>query len=744
MKRNAGTNRKSAVLRVWATCALALWTAGCTMRPPAESFRDSLAHYRDMANRVEYPDVAAATIEASVTETAPMSLHQTEHTPWPMTPEEAVQTALANSTVLRDLGGQVLAAPGITRSILNPSIVETDPRFGVESALSAFDAQFLAGFTAEKNDYISNNRFLAGGTNFLQQDLNALRLQLSKKAATGTEYIFRHNVNYDFNNAPGNYVPNLPWTVFVEGEFRHPLMQGGGVDFNRIAGPSATPGQYNGVMIARLNVDVSLTDFELGLRDLVNNVENAYWDLYYAYRDLEAKVEARDKALVIWQRLDARRKEQALKTPDKEPQAREQYLRLEEEVQLALTGRIQGGTRAAGDMGGGTFRGVGGVQVAERRLRLLLGLPINDGRMIVPSTAPCPAEVKFEWREVTAEALARRAELRRQRIQVKRRELELVASRNFLLPRFDLIGRYRWRGTGHDLLNPNPQPADPLSGAYIDNAYQNLTSGDFQEWRLGGELSLPVGFRQGHSAVRNAQLMLARDRAVLVEQERHVVHDLSNAYAELQRAYDNCRLVFNRRVAARKRLEQIEANLPRDGDGAGDKVELYLSDALEALRRVVEADSSYHAALIEYALAMKNVHFEKGSLLEYNNVYLAEDMWRGQPAVRSAGIVDELLDYSLPGRARLQPPVAPSELDAGDAEPRGAGDEGEGARSSAGASGSTGRSTVASRLESRDELGSGAARGDGSDAGSEAMLRLPMLEGIEGGVSPAGYAPQSR
>ncbi len=605
-------------LRAWATCALTLWLAGCSMRPPAESFRDSLAHYRDMANRVEYPDVSAATIDSSVTEVAPMSVKLTDHTPWPMTPDEAVQTALANSTVLRDLGGQVLQAPGVTRSILNPSIVETDPRFGVESALAAFDAQFLAGFNAEKNDYISNNRFLAGGSNFLQQDLNTFRLQVSKKAATGTEYFFRHNTNYDFNNAPGNYVPNLPWTVFYEGEFRHPLLQGGGVDFNRIAGPSGTPGLYNGVMIARLNVDVSLADFELGLRDLVNNVENSYWDLYYAYRDLEAKVEARDKAYAIWQRMDARRREGAWKTPEKESQAREQYLRLEEEVRLALTGRNQGGTRGTGDVGGGTFRGVGGVQVAERRLRLLLGLKINDGRMIVPSTAPCPAEVAFDWREVTSEALARRAELRRQRLQVKRRELELVASRNFLLPRLDVIGRYRWRGTGHDLLDPNPQPADPLSGAYIDNAYQNLTTGDFQEWRLGAEMSLPVGFRQGHSAVRNAQLMLARDRAVLVEQERHVVHDLSNAYSELQRAYENCRLVFNRRVAARKRLEQIEENIARGGEGAVDKVESNLSDALEALRRVVEADSSYHAALIEYALALKNVHFEKGSLLEYN------------------------------------------------------------------------------------------------------------------------------
>ena len=37
---------------------------------------------------------------------------------------------------------------------------------------------------------------------------------------------------------------------------------------------------------------------------------------------------------------------------------------------------------------GGTFRGVAGVQVAERRLRLVLGLDISDGRQIRPADEP--------------------------------------------------------------------------------------------------------------------------------------------------------------------------------------------------------------------------------------------------------------------------------------------------------------------------------------------------------------------
>ena len=46
---------------------------------------------------------------------------------------------------------------------------------------------------------------------------------------------------------------------------------------------------------------------------------------------------------------------------------------------------------------------------------------------------------------------------------------------------------------------------------------------------------MPIGFRQGYAGVRNAQLALARERAVLVDMERQVVHDVSNAVSEKAR-----------------------------------------------------------------------------------------------------------------------------------------------------------------------------------------------------------------
>ena len=51
---------------------------------------------------------------------------------------------------------------------------------------------------------------------------------------------------------------------------------------------------------------------------------------------------------------------------------------------------------------------------------------------------------------------------------------------------------------------------------------------------------------------------------------------------------------------------------------------------LDAQRRLAVATGDYFRSLIDYNLAIRTVHYRKGSLLEYNNVYLAEGPWPGK------------------------------------------------------------------------------------------------------------------
>lgn len=600
----------------WCTLGfLALAALGC--HSPHESFLctgTGVSHYKRVATEIEFPDTQVARLpDAAMTE-APRTLRSAAAEQlWDLPLQEAIQTALVNSKVMRDLGGRVLTAPSTVSTVYNPSIQESDPRFGVEGALSAFDAQMSSSFTWQKNDRPVNQVVPGFTLPVFTQDLGIFQSGIQKTNATGGTWAVRNNVRYEANNNPNNTFPSW-YDANMEIEFRQPLLQGAGVEFNRIAGPNATPGFFfsNGVLIARLNHDISLADFEAGTIRLVSDVENAYWDLYYAYRDLDAKVAARDLALETWRRAQALMKSGSPGgEAENEAQAREQYLLFRAQVEDALSGIPGGSTQSGSGSSAGIFRGTGGVYAREANLRFLMGIASNDGRLIRPSEEPTTGRVEFCWEEILTEAFCRRVELRRQRWLVKRREYELCASRNFLMPRLDVTGTYRWRGLGDDLIGQSDEP--------FSSAYQNLYEGDFQESQLGVQFNMPIGQRQAMAGVRNAELNLARERSILQEQELQVSHDLGNAIRELDRAYQLTETNFNRRIAAQRQLNAVQA--------ARNAGRVAIDVLLDSQRRLADAETAYFRSLLEYNLAIKAVQFEKGSLLEYNNVCLSEGPW---------------------------------------------------------------------------------------------------------------------
>jgi outer membrane protein TolC len=586
-------------------------TFGCRSHDRIEF--DPADGYLPFVQQIEYPDAHPShpgSLDINATQ-APPSVRRPEETEkWPLTLEEATRLALAHSKVLRDLGGRVLTSPAAAPTVYDPAIQDADPRFGVEAALAAFDAQLAGSLFIEQNDRQSNNVFAASSGLFTNN--GNFQLGISKTAATGTQFSLSNTTIYNRNHGfiPGgfNLVGSYYDTLFVA-EARHPLLQGSGVEFNRIAGPNATPGNYNGVLIARLNTDVTLADFEANVRNLLTDVERTYWELYFAFRDFDAKNEGRRLALRSWQ-LEKRRAEAGTRTSDQEAFARQQFYAAQAAVENALSG-----------MSGGP----GGVYAVEQQLRSLLGLPSSDGRLIVPADEPATVDVRFDWHEALSLALMRRVELRRQQWTIKRRELEVIAAKNFTKLQVDLVGQYRWRGFGDNLLGPGvltvPNPAPPPATVSLHNsAFGSLFNGDLQDWQLGIEIAAPVGNRQGHAAVRHAQLQLTREHAIYDEMERQVSHELRRSFTELDRAYVVTRSRYNQRVAAFTRLA---AEVKRNERGVTD-----LDLVLDAQQQAVEAESNYFRSVVDYNLAILDLHFSRGTLLGYHNVWLTEGPWQ--------------------------------------------------------------------------------------------------------------------
>ena len=590
-------------------CSLIVLVSGC--RSPnawKETVANDTSAIDTTTSRIDRP---VAEIHPAAMSKAPITVRHREDLAAivyrDMSLDEVLQIALQNSEVLRELGGSLLTNPGSINSRFTGGLAVTDPRFSPEAALSAFDAQLRGTAYFNKNDQLYNNPFFAGGTNAFQQDLHEYSLELSKYTATGSRLALRSSSIFNGNNAPGNIFTSA-WDTFLEGEIRQPLLQGGGVQFNRIAGPGSAPGVYNGVLLAKVNADMTQTDFETSVRDYVNDVTNAYWDLYYAYRDLDARSQAMKRALEAWKVIKVRQ-ESDLETGSAEALAREQYYRFKSEVDEALSGRITLGTRTGNGSTGGTLEAAGGVQTAERRLRLITGMKITDDELIRPADEPTEADIAFDWNIIQHDALQQRPELRKQQMAVRKREMETLAARNFLNTRLDAVGRYRFRGFGDDLIRNGNNASVPTS------AVRNLMGGDQQEWFLGMEYEVPLGYRKGNLAVRNAEIMLCRERIIFREQQREVIHNLSNAVTDAARAYEACRNNMNRLIAAKEVLKAFETQEENDMD-------IDVDHLLDAQRKLVEAELRYFRSRTEYAIALKNVHLEKGSLLQYHNLHI--------------------------------------------------------------------------------------------------------------------------
>ncbi|MFP6673671.1 MAG: hypothetical protein VB878_01210, partial [Pirellulaceae bacterium] len=108
------------------------------------------------------------------------------------------------------------------------------------------------------------------------------------------------------------------------------------------------------------------------------------------------------------------------------------------------------------------------------------------------------------------------------------------------------------------------------------------------------------------------------------EQEGQVLHDLSAAVAEVERSHRLTRTNFNRKTAAYEELKSLESIYE---DPSPDEIPRLVDRLLDTQRRLADAESQFARSRGEYALALKNLQYQKGTLLEFNGVQLSEGPW---------------------------------------------------------------------------------------------------------------------
>ena len=232
-------------------------------------------------------------------------------------------------------------------------------------------------------------------------------------------------------------------------------------------------------------------------------------------------------------------------------------------------------------------------------------MPPADGTRLVPVDAPTLTPYRPDWKGAVNDTIEKRPELILARQDLKFQQLNLINTKNLLLPDLRFFSQYSLNGVG-----------DRLDGPGDENAFRSLASDRFTGWTLGLRMTMPIGYRQVHAQLRAARLTLARSYIVLKDQENKAALFLAQQYRHLFEYYGQIEAQRAQRLAA---AEALEARFKEFLAGRGT-----LDILLEAQRVWAAALQTEYANIVLYNNALAGFAFANGTILEHDNVWISE------------------------------------------------------------------------------------------------------------------------
>ena len=585
---------------------------------------------------------------------APPTVNHPDRPPQYLSLQEAIAIALENGTVTgRGVSGLGLipapgsGAPTTTQIGFSPSsqvdsvrVLALNPAVSganIELAASRFDAIFansmiwtgIDGLLGVPNlgNIFQNNSILGGlgntGGQSARYESSIIKAFAGGGVANLSFLVDYRNLNSNASNpVTNNGLLNPQYTVRPSFGFEQPLWRDFGVAINQILPIFPTPSgltlvsqndsiAFNshqgktgqeGILIARLRFDQSRAHFENNMNALVVNVEIAYWNLYNKYGQLysfETNLKILHKA---WQETYHQ-----FKLGRKNPDEYEQFLGQYEEFR------------------GERMRALSEVLEAERNLRSILGLPVEDGARLVPITPPTMAGLKPRWENCIDEGLTSRPDLAWARQELEKNQHALTVAKNNLNPDLRLFARFEPFGDGSTLTGNGTftDNSGPFGGPGVPkptNAFRSLMNGHLADYQVGLSLNMPLGFRAEHAAVRIARLELTKSYLLLRDWENLVAFQVAREYQEVEHWYNRILIHRAERVAYQESLTNKDKIVALGKSQISDPALQYL----EVQRRYAAALVKEYIAIAEYNSTLARLEWAKGTILRYDNVYIGE------------------------------------------------------------------------------------------------------------------------
>jgi len=436
-------------------------------------------------------------------------------------------------------------------------------------------------------------------------DFNNSRLNTSSSAATLTT----------------QYSPTLTF------RFTQPLLRNLSIDANR-----------HNILVAQRQLDLSDSQFRQRVIEIINQVQDAYWDLVFSIQNESI---ARNSVDLTRVQLENNRQQV--------------------EAGVAAPIDLRSTEAALEQRKGDVIVALQGVTSAENNLKSLLLKNAGDPMwtaVIAPTDQPQFGQPLLSLEEARGLALKNRPELEQLRLQAEAKDLDIRFFRNLTRPQVDFQGFYSNTGLAGTpstasqgsggftslqqglitnlngalgalnlpLFNPTPPPASPSLGALVPDQFnggylqslKELFSSQFRAYQFGVHVSVPW---RNRTALGNLGVAQAQSRQIDAQMRKLV----DQVQVDVRNSLQNVVATKQRYEAAKAGRIAAEAQLA----GENEKFRAGLSTNFFVLQRQNDlsvARGTEVRAATDYSKALADLQRFTGTTLVSNNVQVVSQI----------------------------------------------------------------------------------------------------------------------
>jgi outer membrane protein TolC len=483
------------------------------------------------------------------------------------------------------IGMALLKNPDLAVSASNVKVAAYD----VQEAKGANDVNFFVEPSVKHDTNPATNAFFGGGPDFQPIVQNYQTYQAGFKgqiANTGTQY----NVNVqqsavDDNTFIDAYNPYYLASLNVS--ITQPLLKNFGMNDAK-----------RQILLSQVNSDATQASTLASVSTTIANVENAYWDLVAAWRNVAIQEDAL-RQTVLQQQSNVRQAKRGAAAPIDAVESSTQVAIYQQDVFSALQN----------------------VSELQNQLKSLILTDPSDPiwrANLVPTSSVLQLPATPTVDSLYAAALQNRPEVRQAVDAEKQANVNLAYAKNQKLPQADLQLQYEGNGFAGNALPPldflgtqfPPPPADTTGG--LGKSYGNI--GRFPTYQAGVLISTPLGNNTAKGAESAAKEQQRQAQIEKLGTAERIQYEVRNALQTYQAAQARLFAARQGREAAAQVLAS-EIRKFRNGESTTFLIDQRQVEFVQQEGLELQAQTDLNKAVVE----LQRVD---GSILSQNNVSL--------------------------------------------------------------------------------------------------------------------------